>query len=203
LISELTVSHLQDRMVSAHDGSADAETPQSGGHSSPPPTLAQVIASICESRDEQTELLHLLMTNSNWDGTLVGNASDQARSSYVEFLATQPPTFTEASEPLEADHWLHTIESKFDLLNSTENHKTLLAAQQLLGNARAWWASFIATRPANQVQWAEFREAFRTQHISTCIMKSKHREFMDLRQPINICLLQAIQPSRTICPRAG
>jgi hypothetical protein len=72
LISELTVSHLHDSMVSARDGSADAETPQSGGHLSPPPTLAQVIASIRESRDEQTELLRLLITNSNWDGTMVG-----------------------------------------------------------------------------------------------------------------------------------
>jgi hypothetical protein len=98
----------------------------------------------------------------------------------VEFLATQPPTFTEASEPLEADHWLRTIESKFDLFNCTENQKTMFVAQQLLGDARAWWSSFTATRPANQVQWAEFREAFRTQHIPAGIMKSKHREFMDL-----------------------
>jgi hypothetical protein len=98
----------------------------------------------------------------------------------VEFLATQPLTFTETSELLEADHWLHTIESKFDILNCTENQKTLLAAQQLLGGARAWWASFTATRPLNQVQWAEFREAFRVQHIPTVIMKSKYREFLDL-----------------------
>jgi hypothetical protein len=47
----------------------------------------------------------------------------------VELLATQRPTFTEASEPLEADHWLRTIEFKFDLLNCTENQKTLFAAQ--------------------------------------------------------------------------
>jgi hypothetical protein len=100
----------------------------------------------------------------------------------VKFLATHPPTFTEASEPLEADHWLHTVESKFDLLNCTENQKTLFAAQQLLGDARAWWASFTATRPANQVQWAEFCDIFRAQHIPATIMKSKHREFMGLQQ---------------------
>jgi hypothetical protein len=52
----------------------------------------------------------------------------------------------------------------------------------LLGNARAWWASFTANRPANQVQWAEFREAFHAQHILAGIMKGKHREFMDLQQ---------------------
>jgi hypothetical protein len=74
LISELTVSHLHDSMVSAHDGSADAETPQLGEHSSPPPSLAQIIASIHESRDEQTELLRLVMTNSIRNGTVVGIA---------------------------------------------------------------------------------------------------------------------------------
>jgi hypothetical protein len=68
------VNHLHDSMMSTHDGSADAETPQSGGHSSPPRTLAQVIASIRELRDEQTELLLLLVTNSNRDGTMVGSA---------------------------------------------------------------------------------------------------------------------------------
>jgi hypothetical protein len=79
----------------------------------------------------------------------------------VEFLTNQPPTFTEASKTLEADHWLHTIESKFDLLNCTENQKTLFAAQRLLRDARAWWACFTANRPANQVQWAKFNEVFR------------------------------------------
>jgi hypothetical protein len=86
------------------------------------------------------------------------------------------------SELLEADHWLCTIECKFKLLNYIENQKMMFAAQQLLGNARAWWASFTATHPANQVQWAEFRKAFPAQHIPASIMKSKHREFMDMQQ---------------------
>jgi hypothetical protein len=124
-------------MVSTRGRSADAETVKPDGHSSSPPTLAQVIASIRESRDEQTELLRLLVTNSNHEGTGVSNVRDQARNSYVEFLTTQPPSFIEAGEPLEADHWLD-IESKFKFLNCTENQKTLFVAQQLLADARAW-----------------------------------------------------------------
>jgi hypothetical protein len=54
-----------------------------------------------------------------------------------------------------------------------EIQKTLFVAQQLLGDARAWWANFTTARPANQVQWAEFREAFYVQHILACIVKSK------------------------------
>jgi hypothetical protein len=90
------VNHLHDSMVSTQCGSADTKTAQSDGHSSPPLTLAQVIASIRESRVEQTEVLCLLVT--------VSNAHNQIRSTYVGFLATQMLTFTEASELLEANH---------------------------------------------------------------------------------------------------
>jgi hypothetical protein len=92
----------------------------------------------------------------------------------VEFLATQSLTFAKAGEPLETEHWLCTIESKFKLLHCAKNQSTLFAAQQLLGNARAWWTNFTASHPANQVQWAKFCEAFCAQHILVGIMKSKH-----------------------------
>jgi hypothetical protein len=74
LIFKLTVTHLDDSMVSTHDGSVDVEAARPDGHSSPPPSLAQVIASIRESRVEQTKLLRRLVTNSNHDGTTIGNA---------------------------------------------------------------------------------------------------------------------------------
>ena len=36
--------------------------------------------------------------------------------SYTEFAALQPPIFTAATDPLDADDWLRIIESKFNLL---------------------------------------------------------------------------------------
>jgi hypothetical protein len=69
----------------------------------------------------------------------------RVETSYTEFLATHPLTFTEAIDPLEADNWLHIIESKFGLLHCTEIQKTLFTAQQLRGPASAWWANFTAT----------------------------------------------------------
>jgi hypothetical protein len=50
-------------------------------------------------------------------------------TSYTNFLATHPPTFAEATDPLEVDNWLHIIESKFWLLHCTEIQKTLFTAQ--------------------------------------------------------------------------
>jgi hypothetical protein len=55
--------------------------------------------------------------------------------------------------------------------------------QQLRGDANAWWANYVTTRPVNyQVPWAEFRNAFRAHHILTGVMRKKHQEFMDLKQ---------------------
>jgi hypothetical protein len=50
-------------------------------------------------------------------------------SSYSDFLATHPPVFADAIDPLEADNWFCTTESKFGLLHYTEYQKTLYAAQ--------------------------------------------------------------------------
>jgi hypothetical protein len=46
-------------------------------------------------------------------------------SFYTNFLAMHPPLFTEASDPLEMDNWLHIIESMYGLLHYTEFQKTL------------------------------------------------------------------------------
>jgi hypothetical protein len=157
------------------------ENSQGNGNPPPPPSLAQAIASILESRDEQTELLRQLVANFTHGGNGARNAL--APTSYSDFTATHPPLFTEAREPLEADHWLRVVESKFGLLRCTEVQKTLFTAQQLWGDASAWWANYTATRPADyQVSWAEFRNAFRAYYIPVGVMRKKCQEFMDLKQ---------------------
>jgi hypothetical protein len=93
---------------------------QANGNPPLPLTLAQATASILESRDKQTELLRVFVANSNLGGN-GENACSQGSTTYSDFLATHPPTFTEAGEPLEANNWLQTIESKFGLLRCMEN----------------------------------------------------------------------------------
>jgi hypothetical protein len=102
---------------------------------------------------------------------------------YSDFLTTHPLVFADATDPLEADSWLRTTESKFGLLCCTEYQKTLYAAQQLKGAAGAWWASYIATLPNDHhVTWGEFCTAFRAHHLSAGLLRSKLKEFLDLEQ---------------------
>jgi hypothetical protein len=158
-ISELMVTSLDDRMVNTHNMRGEAESSQMNGPNPPPPlTLAQAIASILESRDEQTELLRQFVANSSCGGNGARNTLAPAPSTYREFTTTHPPIFTKAGEPLEANHWPRVIEPMFLLLRCMEHQKTLFAMQQLWGDASAWWANYTAAHPTDyQVPRAEFR----------------------------------------------
>jgi hypothetical protein len=128
-------------------------------------------------------LLRQLVANSTCGANGAKNAPALAPTTYSDFTATHPLLFTEAGEPLEADHWLRVMESKFGLLCCTEVQKTLFVAQQLRGDTSAWWTNYTVTRPADyQVSWAEFRNAFCAHYIPAGVMRKKQQEFMDLKQ---------------------
>jgi hypothetical protein len=104
-------------------------------------------------------------------------------TSYSNFLATYPPTFSMAKDPLDADDWLHTTESKFSLLHYTEYQKTLHTTQQLRGPAGARWASFTTALPADHhVAWDELHVALRDHHLSAGTVRRKLVYFLELHQ---------------------
>jgi hypothetical protein len=170
-------------MVNTRNVRNGAENSQGNGNPPSPPSLAQAIASILESCDEQTELLRQLVANSTRGGNGARNAPAPAPTTYSDFTATHLPLFTEVGGPHEADHWLRVMESKFGLLRCTEVQKTLFAAQQLRGDASAWWANYTATHPVDyHVPWVEFRNAFHAYYVPASVMRKRRQEFMDLKQ---------------------
>jgi hypothetical protein len=132
----------------------------------------------------QNDLMRMLVENDERRGAERQQPRHQERnSSYSYFLATHQPVFADATDPLEADSWLRTTESKFGLLHCIEYQKTLYTAQQLRGTARAWWASYSAALPVDHhVPWGEFRTAFRAHHLSMGLVHNKLKEFLDLEQ---------------------
>jgi hypothetical protein len=87
-------------------------------------------------------------------------------SLYSDFLATHSPVFADATDPVEVDNWLHTIESKFRLLHCTEYQKTLYTVQQLRGSARAWWASYITALPVLITKFHGVSSVLPSMHIT-------------------------------------
>jgi hypothetical protein len=69
------------------------------------------------------------VANSTHGGHGGRNAPTLALTTYGNFVATHPPLFTEVGQPLETDHRLRVIESKFGLLHCTEVLKTTSVAQ--------------------------------------------------------------------------
>jgi hypothetical protein len=114
------------------------------------------------------------MANSTRGGNGARNAPAPAPTTYSIFAATHPLLFSEAGEPLEADHLLQVMESKFGLLHCTEVQKTLFTMQQLRGDSSMWWANYTTTHPADyQVPWDEFRDAFHAHYIPVGMMRKK------------------------------
>jgi hypothetical protein len=130
----------------------------------------------------QNELMRVLTENLMQREVHPPHRQPGVETSYIDFLATHPPTFAEAIDPLEGDNWLCIIESKFGLLHYTEIQKTLFVAQLLHGLVSAWWNNFTATiQYGHQVPWAEFHTTFHGHHILAGLMAHKLQEFLHLQ----------------------
>ena len=113
----------------------------------PAPTMEAILAA-------QTELLRQLVQRQQPPHPHGGhNVHPPQFASYQDFLGTQPPLFHKTEEPLDADAWIRTIESKFSLLAAEcpGENKAKFAAQQLCGAARLWWDHYNAMLPADHV----------------------------------------------------
>jgi hypothetical protein len=111
--------------IDSPEGSAGCgcgQVPCGGAPPRPPVSLEQLLAT-------QNNLMRILVENDERCGVERQQPQHQERdSSYSDFLTTHPPIFADATDPLEADSWLCTTESKFGLLHCTKYQKTLYAA---------------------------------------------------------------------------
>jgi hypothetical protein len=133
-----------------------------------PPTLQELMA-------QQNEILRQLAQRQPPPQHYGGGDHQRhpAAATYQEFLSTQPPLFTRAEDPLDADVWLRVVESKFPLLHGVCSEVTKVR---------------FATQPDDrEVEWREFKAAFRGHHIPVGIMDRKLNEFLALTQGNRQC----------------
>jgi hypothetical protein len=86
----------------------------------PPPHLCLSV-SLEQLLATQNELMTLLMQNEALHGAerLQHSRRQDMNTPYSGFLVTHPSLFSGAKDLLEADEWVHTIESKFGPLHCT------------------------------------------------------------------------------------
>jgi hypothetical protein len=165
-----------------------------GGSSAPPPppdpTIEQLLRLMMEDHEAPrverqanlATLQHLaqIATNHNNNG---GNGDDEPRSKLRDFQNSNPPTFTNSTEPLDADDWLRTIENKLEYVGVGPNEKVLYAIHFLAGAAGAWWENVRAMQPKDQVMtWDDFKTKFRKAHIPSGLIKLMRNKFLNLKQ---------------------
>jgi hypothetical protein len=100
-----------------------------------------------------------------------------------EFQWTKPLMFSHSIEPMDVDDWLKTNEKKLQVVQCSNWERVLFAAHQLVGPATDWWDAYIeAHEEPETINWQEFRNNFRTHHLSFGMMKLNKNEFEDLKQ---------------------
>jgi hypothetical protein len=86
-----------------------------------PPPPPRPLVSVEQLLATHSDLMMRLVENDERRGSERQQPQHQERDSlYSDFPATDPPVFADVTDSLEADSWLHTMESKFGLLHYTE-----------------------------------------------------------------------------------
>ena len=110
-----------------------------GSELPPPPTMAQVLMEVERNRRDSHHLLEVIARNTT-----------QQRNELVtlnDFIRLHPPVFSYSTEPLDADHWLHSIERKLQAGHVADGEKVNYAAYHLEGAASSWWENYLNMRP--------------------------------------------------------
>jgi hypothetical protein len=170
----------EDSILNIPEGSIGrglGQVPCGGAPSPPTIGLEQLLAM-------QNDLMRRLVENNEHCGAERQQPRHQERdSSNSDFLATHLPVFADATDPLQANSWLHTTESMFGLLHCRVSKDSVrcVAAQR-----HSWSMVGFLHRPTlpddHHVPWGEFHTAFRVHHLSVGLLHSKLKEFLDLEQ---------------------
>ena len=160
-------------MVSTRrSASCDARRNAPNANPSPPnpPTIEQ-------SMMIQTQLLQTYVQN-----VCINPHQAPPRDKRGEFMKGHPPTFSHASDPLEADDWLRAVERQLNIAQCNDHQKVIYASGQLQGAASDWWDLFQVGKDINQICWKDFKTACRSYHVPEALVEIKEEEFLNLKQ---------------------
>jgi hypothetical protein len=61
------------------------------------------------------------------------------REKHREFMSHKPPTFSNSTDPLQADDWLKSMDKMLNIAQCSDREKVLYASDRLTGLAADWW----------------------------------------------------------------
>jgi hypothetical protein len=166
-------------MVNIRNRAANEDNDNNNANPPPPPTLEQVL--IMQAQMLQT--MQQTMANMRQAQGHQSTPHPQQRDKLREFQRTKPPTFSHFVEPMNANDWLKTIEKKLQVIQCTNRERVLFITPQLVKLVADWWDAYVeAHEKPKTINWQEFRNSFRTHHVSLGVMRLKKKEFEDLKE---------------------
>ena len=103
--------------------SASRDARRNAPNANPPPPIPPTIE---QSMMEQTQLLPTYVQN-----VCINPHQAPPRVKHGEFMKGHPPTFSHASDPLEADDWLRAVERQLNIAQCNDHQKIIYASGQL------------------------------------------------------------------------
>jgi hypothetical protein len=70
------------------------------------------------------------------------------RDKHWEFMSHKPPTFSNSSDPLQADDWFKSMDKMLNIAQCTDWEKMLYASGRLTGPAADWWDAYYDAHAA-------------------------------------------------------
>ena len=98
-----------------------------------------------------------------------------------QFLAINPPRFSEARDPLEADDWLAEIKKHFNANTVRPVDYVTFASFQLQGAAGSWYSTYKDNKGDTVIMLDDFVRDFRAAHIPSGLIERKREEFLALQ----------------------
>jgi hypothetical protein len=123
--------------VTANNAENNGESNNQEANPPPPPplTLEQVLA----MQAQMLQTMHQTLVNLHAQP----QAPPPPRDRLGDFQRNNPPTFSYAMDPMDADDWLKSVKKKLQVVQYNNHENMLLASHQLSGPAANWWDAYV------------------------------------------------------------
>src|SRR3954466_6480987 len=146
---------------------------RANGPSPENPMLGEALAAVAQG----TAAIMQLLQNQG------GQRGDrQQYTTLQQFLAINPPRFSEARDPLEADDWIAEIKKHFNANTVRPVDYVTFASFQLQGAAGSWFSTYKDNKADTMITCDDFFRDFWAAHIPSGLIERKREEFLALRQ---------------------
>ncbi|XP_047309877.1 uncharacterized protein LOC124913331 [Impatiens glandulifera] len=114
-------------------------------------------------------------TNNNHEG-------GSQQPAYKHFMSFKPCDFNGSTDPMVAEEWIRSLETKFEFMQCNNSDRLRCATFMFKDDARIWWQGAKSTLNLDTATWEEFKAVFYVKYFTLNTRNKLDREFLEIRQ---------------------